>query len=102
MAGRMSYVNAVVVMLGLGTSAIAQVPEREFAARRDALAARVGDGIVVGFGGRTPVADFGPFYQLPAFHYLTNFDEPDAAMVMVAKGGKPPGEQANGGNGANG
>ena len=35
-----------------------------------------------------PVTDFGPFYQLPAFHYLTGFDEPDAAMVLVARGGR--------------
>ncbi|MFI5246677.1 MAG: aminopeptidase P N-terminal domain-containing protein, partial [Gemmatimonadales bacterium] len=28
---------------------------------------------------------FGTFFQLPAFHYLTNFDEPDAAFVMVAR-----------------
>jgi Xaa-Pro aminopeptidase len=66
----------------------AQVTLAEHSARRDSLASRMGDGIVVAFGGRTPVADFGPFYQLPAFHYLTGFDEPDAAMVMVAKGGK--------------
>jgi Xaa-Pro aminopeptidase len=66
----------------------AQIPAAEFAARRDSLAARIGDGVVVAFGGRTPVTDFGPFYQLPAFHYLTNFDEPDAAMVMVVRGGR--------------
>jgi len=70
------------------TPATAQIPREEYAARRDSLAARIGDGVVVAFGGRTPVTDFGPFYQLPAFHYLTNFHEPDAAMVMVAKGGK--------------
>src|SRR4029079_17013437 len=46
------------------------------------------DGVVVAFGGRAPVTDFGTFYQIPAFHYLTNFDEPDAALVVVAKGGK--------------
>ena len=69
-------------------SAVAQVPSREYASRRDSLAARLGDGVVVAMGGKTPVTDFGPFYQLPAFHYLTNFHEPDAAMVMVAKGGK--------------
>ena len=69
-------------------SAVAQVPSREYASRRDSLAARIGDGVVVALGGRTPVTDFGPFYQLPAFHYLTNFHEPDAAMVLVAKGGK--------------
>jgi len=67
----------------------AQIPASEYGARRDALAARIGDGVVVAFGGRTPVTDFGPFYQIPAFHYLTNFDEPDAAMVLVAKAGKP-------------
>ena len=65
----------------------AQIPESEFAARRDSLARRIDSGVVIAFGGRTPVTDFGPFYQLPAFHYLTNFDEPDAAMVMVVRGG---------------
>ena len=72
----------------LPSLAVAQIPASEFIARRDSLAARVKDGVVVGFGGRTPVSDFGPFYQLPAFHYLTNFDEADAAMVMVVRGGQ--------------
>ncbi|HJQ19330.1 MAG TPA: Xaa-Pro aminopeptidase [Gemmatimonadaceae bacterium] len=70
------------------SAASAQIPAAEFAARRDSLAARIGDGVVVAFGGRTPISDFGPFYQLPAFHYLTNFDEPDAAFVMVTRGGR--------------
>lgn len=65
----------------------AQISPAEFAARRDSLATHVSDGVVIAFGGRTPVTDFGPFYQLPAFHYLTNFDEPDAAFVMVVHGG---------------
>ncbi len=63
----------------------AQIPAAEFAARRDSLAARVDSGVVVAFGGRTLVQDFGTFFQLPAFHYLTNFDEPDAAYVMVVR-----------------
>lgn len=57
----------------------------EFAARRDALAARIGDGVVVAFGGRSLVHDFNTFFQLPAFHYLTNYDEPDGAFVMVVR-----------------
>ena len=60
----------------------------EIAGRRDSLAARIGDGIVIAFGGRTPVTDFGPFYQLPGFHYLTAYDEPDAVFVLVAHGGR--------------
>jgi len=71
-----------------GHAAAGQIPDRDYAARRDSLAARIGDGVVIAFGGRTPVSDFGPFYQLPAFHYLTGFDEPDAGMVLVATGGK--------------
>ena len=58
----------------------------EYAARRDSLAARIDSGVVVAFGGRTPV---GPerFMQLPAFRYLTGFLEPDAAFVMVVRAG---------------
>ncbi len=78
------------VLLGamFAAAAQAQITEREFAARRDSLAARIQNGVVVAFGGRNLVADFGTFYQLPAFHYLTNFDEADAAMVMVVQGGR--------------
>ncbi len=80
------------VLLVLATSlgalpARAQVPATEYAARRDSLAKRIGSGVVVAFGARTPVTDFGPPTQLPAFHYLTGFDEPDAAFVMVVRDG---------------
>jgi Xaa-Pro aminopeptidase len=77
----------VILALGVVQAAAAQVPQREFAARRDSLAKRIDSGVVVAFGGRTPVTDFGPFHQIPAFHYLTNFDEPDAAFVMVVRRG---------------
>lgn len=82
-------IAASLVCLAAAPAALhAQIPSSEFAARRDSLAAQVGDGVVVAFGGRTPVHDFGTFFQLPAFHYLTNFDEPDAAFVMVVRGGR--------------
>ena len=58
----------------------------ETAARRAALAARVDSGVVVAFGGRELVHDFTTFFQLPSFRYLTEFDEPDAALVMVVRG----------------
>ncbi|HET9274707.1 MAG TPA: aminopeptidase P N-terminal domain-containing protein [Gemmatimonadales bacterium] len=66
----------------------AQITREEYAARRDSLAARIGDGILVAFGGVTPVSDFGPFFQLPAFRYLTGYEFTDAALVMVAQGGR--------------
>ncbi len=87
---RPTRASALAILLtGLATPpAAAQIPAAEYGARRDSLAARIGDGVLVAFGGRTPVTDFGPFYQLPAFHYLTNFHEPDAALVMVVRGGR--------------
>jgi Xaa-Pro aminopeptidase len=76
---------AFALTAALAASLSAQIPAAEFAARRDSLAARIDSGVVVAFGGRTLVQDFGTFFQLPAFHYLTNFDEPDAAYVLVAR-----------------
>lgn len=79
---------AAFVGLPLARPLRAQIPATEFAARRDSLATRIGNGVVVAFGGRTPVNDYGTFFQLPSFHYLTNFDEPDAAFVMVVRDGR--------------
>lgn len=79
---------AALLLAGTVVPARAQIPLSEYAARRDSLAARLDSGVVVAFSGRTPVTDRGPFYQLPAFHYLTAFDEPDAAFVLVVRGGK--------------
>src|SRR5262245_22547019 len=75
----------LLALLVSASTAKAQIPLSEYAARRDSLAARVDSGVVVAFRGRPPVHDFTTFFQLPAFHYLTNFDEPDAAFVMVVR-----------------
>ncbi|HXD49796.1 MAG TPA: aminopeptidase P N-terminal domain-containing protein, partial [Gemmatimonadaceae bacterium] len=80
---------AALLAAGAARVAFAQIPESEFAARRDSLAKRIDSGVVIAFGGPTPITDFGTFHQLPAFHYLTNFDEPDAAFVMVVRHGAP-------------
>ena len=76
------------LVAGVAAGARATVGAAEYGARRDSLAARIDSGIVVAFGERTPVSDFGPFYQLPAFHYLTGYDQPDAAFVMVVRRGR--------------
>jgi len=67
----------------------AQIPVAEYAARRAGLAARVDSGVVVAFGGRTPITDFGPFHQIPAFRYLTGYEHADATLVMVVRDGHP-------------
>lgn len=85
---RSCLLAGLITTLAAVAPARAQIPATEYAARRDSLAARLRDGVVIAFGGRTPVTDFGPFYQLPAFNYLTNFHEPDAALVMVVQNGR--------------
>ncbi len=80
---------ALLALAARATALRAQIPASEFAARRDSVAAHLDSGVVIAFGGRTPVTDFGPFYQLPAFRYLTDYPEPDAALVVVVRGGRP-------------
>lgn len=82
-----AWFGAAFALALAAVSARAQVGETEFAVRREAFAKKIDSGFVVAFGGRTPITDFGPFHQIPAFHYLTNFDEADAAMVMVVRHG---------------
>lgn len=66
----------------------AQISTEEYAARRKALADQIERGAVVAFGGRRPIRHWPPFYQLPAFRYLTGFLESDAAFVMVRDSGQ--------------
>ncbi len=90
-------VRSVVARLALAVTLVvpaalhAQISQAEYAARRDSLAARIGNGVVLAFGERNPVTDFGPFYQIPSFHYLTGFDEPDAAFLLVVHDGRGSG-----------
>ena len=82
------FAAAAFLLCAATASLGAQITGAEYASRRDSMAGRLGDGVVIAFGGRTPVTDFGTFFQLPAFHYLTGYDEPDAAFVLAAHGGR--------------
>jgi Xaa-Pro aminopeptidase len=74
------------LLLSLATAS-AQIRTQEYAARRDSLAAHIGNGVLVAFGAREPVDDMGLFRQLPAFQYLTGFQEVDAAFLMTVRNG---------------
>jgi Xaa-Pro aminopeptidase len=66
----------------------AQIPQAEYAQRRAALAAKIQDGVLVAIGGKEPVQDYLSFYQNEPFTYLTGYNEPNAALVMVKRGGQ--------------
>jgi Xaa-Pro aminopeptidase len=77
----------IVLTLALLPGALrAQFTEREYQERRQALAARVPDGVILAIGSPEPAEDYMSFYQNASFNYLTGFLEPDAALVMVKRG----------------
>jgi Xaa-Pro aminopeptidase len=65
----------------------AQINQAEYAVRRDSIAARIDSGIFFVAGAREPVDHYPPFKQRAPFRYLTGFLAPDAALVMVRRGG---------------
>jgi Xaa-Pro aminopeptidase len=77
---------AALFLIGATVPLEAQIPQAEFAARRAALAANVSDGVVLALGAGEPEFDYLTFHQSPHLGYLTGFDEPDAALVMVKHG----------------
>ena len=86
----MTFHRAVVVLalVSAGVPARAQVPQSEYAQRRAALAARVQDGVVLAIGAQEPSHDYLSFFQSESFRYLTGYNEPNAALVMVKAGGQ--------------
>jgi len=87
----MRALTAVLSLLALPSVLVAQgIDAAEYAARRDSLAARIRNGVVIAFGAPAPTGVARPT-QLPAFRYLTGFLEPDAAFVLVVRDSRPTG-----------
>ena len=78
----------LLLLVSLASAGQAQIRTDEYAARRDSLAAHIGNGVLVAFGAREPVDDLGMFRQLPAFQYLTGFQEVDAALLLTVRHGR--------------
>ena len=75
----------LVLLAALSTPAQAQVSGGEYAARRAAVVAGIDSGVVMAFGAVETVNYWPTFFQLPAFHYLTGFNESDAVLVIVKR-----------------
>lgn len=78
---------ALAALVATATTLNAQIPASEYAARRTALAQRIQNGVVLALGSPEPEEDFISFNQNSNFRYLTAFNEPDAALLMVVKNG---------------
>jgi Xaa-Pro aminopeptidase len=76
----------VSALLFVAQPAAAQIVPAEFAARRTALTDALPDGVLLVLGAGEPTPDYIPFHQHPHLFYLTGFDEPGAALVIVKQG----------------
>lgn len=66
----------------------APITAAEYAQRRRALVASMGDGVLVALGSQPPSADYLQFFQNSPFRYLTGITEPGAALVITKTGGR--------------
>ena len=80
-------IATILAFFAVTTTLGAQIPSSEYGTRRSALASSVKNGIVVALGSPEPEQDYIAFNQNSPFRYLTGFNEPDAALVMLVKNG---------------
>jgi Xaa-Pro aminopeptidase len=79
---------ALVLASFLGrASALEKQPASAYQARRQALAARLQGGVAVLFAAPEPLLDFMPYRQESDFYYLTGWNEPGAALMVVGESG---------------
>ncbi len=76
----------------LATAPAAQALEKQsdeaYHARREALAVKLHGGVAILFAAAEPVLDFAPYRQDEDFYYLTGWNEPGAALMIVANAGE--------------
>ncbi|MBI2408835.1 MAG: aminopeptidase P N-terminal domain-containing protein [Gemmatimonadetes bacterium] len=84
----MRFFRAVLLTACVAPFLGAQVPQSEYQSRRAALATALpGDGVLLVLGAPEPVENYLNFWQSQNFRYLTGFLEPNAALVIVRRGG---------------
>ena len=71
-------------------NALEKQPASVYHTRRVALAGKLHGGVAVLFAAEEPVLDFSPYRQDSDFYYLTGWNEPGAALVIVAEPESPP------------
>ncbi len=83
---------ATCILLPVFGSALEKQPFDAYHARRVALAQKLQGGVAILFAAEQPLVDFMPYRQDEDFYYLTGWNEPGAALMIVAA--KPAGTAA--------
>ncbi len=80
--------------------ALDSVPQAEYHQRRVALADKLKGGVALLYAAEEPLLDFMPYRQDEDFYYLTGWNEPGAAMLVIAAADAVPETPGTGGLGA--
>src|SRR5215831_19060622 len=77
-------------------SALDKQPASEYRARRNALGSELHGGVPILFAAEEPVLDFDSYRQDSDFYFLTGWNEPGAALLIVGPANEPerPGQPA--------
>ena len=75
---------ACLALFALPSSALEKQSASAYHARRVALAQKLEGGAAILFAGEEPLLDFMPYRQDEDFYYLTGWNEPGAALLILA------------------
>jgi len=76
----------ILLVSSLPALAMDSVPKPEYRQRRSALAEKLNGGIAILFAADEPLLDFMPYRQDSDFFYLTGWNEPGAALIVIGAG----------------
>ena len=71
------------------SQALEKQPASDYHARRVALGSALHGGVAILFAAEEPVLDFDPYRQDSDFYYLTGWNEPGAALLIVGPANEP-------------
>ncbi len=79
------------------SQALEKQPASDYHARRVALGNVLHGGVAILFAAEEPVLDFDPYRQDSDFYYLTGWNEPGAALLIIGPANEPerPGQAAH-------
>jgi Xaa-Pro aminopeptidase len=86
-AFRLAFALLALVALASLAQALEKQPSAVYRARRQALADRLQGGVAILFAAPEPVLDFMPYRQDSDFYYLTGWNEPGAALMVIGSDG---------------
>ena len=84
--GWLNFFLACTLLVAGNALALESVPKPEYRQRRIALSEKLGGAAALVFAGEEVSPDFMPFRQDSDFYYLSGWNEPGAALLVIGPG----------------